>query len=151
PARPAVRVRCDTRRQAAEQGSAQANPGGSCEQPQGRGSPAARRREVGLSSMSMRAVAVPAPLRQPARILRLVRQGEITPKARKRRARMAAAFTVCLIGVGLFATVAFHVVLTQNQFRLDHLNDRAAEEQARYQRLRLQVAELESPARIVDA
>ena len=101
--------------------------------------------------MSMRAVAVPAPLRQPARILRLVRQGEITPKARKRRARMAAAFTVCLIGVGLFATVAFHVVLTQNQFRLDHLNDRAAEEQARYQRLRLQVAELESPARIVDA
>jgi cell division protein FtsL len=101
--------------------------------------------------MSMRAVAVPAPLRQPARILRLVRPGEITPKARKRRARLAATFTVCLIGVGLFATVAFHVVLTQNQFRLDHLTDRATEEQARYSRLRLQVAELESPSRVVAA
>jgi cell division protein FtsL len=99
----------------------------------------------------MRAVAVPAPLRQPPRILRLVRPGELTPKARKRRARVAAGFTVCLIGIGLFATVAFHVVLTQNQFRLDHLTDRATDEQARYQRLRLQVAELESPSRIVDA
>ena len=101
--------------------------------------------------MSMRAVAVPAPLRQPARILRLVRPGEVTPKARKRRARFAAIFTVLLVSAGLFATVAFHVVLTQNQFRLDGLTDRATAEQARYQRLRLQVAELESPSRIVAA
>ena len=98
--------------------------------------------------MSMRAVAVPAPARQPSRILRLVRPGEVTPKTRRRRARLAAAFTVCLIGAGLFATVAFHVVITQNQFRLDRLRDRATDQQARYQRLRLQVAELESPARI---
>jgi cell division protein FtsL len=101
--------------------------------------------------MSMRAVAVPSPLRQPAGILRLVRPGDLTPKARKRRARIAAAFTVCLVAVGLFATVAFHVVLTQNQFKLDRLNDRATAEQTRYQRLRLQVAQLESPSRVVAA
>jgi cell division protein FtsL len=62
---------------------------------------------------------------------------------------MAAAFTVMLIAMGLFATVVFHVVLTQNQFKLDRLSNEATTEQARYQRLRLQVAELESPDRIV--
>ena len=97
----------------------------------------------------MGAVAVPAPARQPARILRLVRSGEVTPKMRKRRARLAALFTVCLIGAGLFATVAFHVVLTENQFRLDKLRNQAADEQARYQRLRLRVAELEAPSVVV--
>ena len=50
---------------------------------------------------------------------------------------------------GLFALVASHVVLTQGQFRLDRLRSRATAEEARYQRLRLQVAELESPSRIV--
>src|SRR5207237_7250034 len=50
---------------------------------------------------------------------------------------------------GLFSVAAFHVVLTQNQFRLDQLRSRAGTEQARYQRLRLKVAELESPDRIV--
>lgn len=49
----------------------------------------------------------------------------------------------------LFGLVASHVLLTQGQFRLDRLRARASSEQARYQRLRLQVAELESPSRIV--
>jgi cell division protein FtsL len=91
----------------------------------------------------------PGTRQQPSRVLRVVRPGELSAQARKRRARLAATFTLCLIGAGLFATVAFHVVLTQNQFRLERLRDQATEEQARYQRLRLQVAELESPARIV--
>lgn len=49
----------------------------------------------------------------------------------------------------LFGLVASHVLLTQGQFRLDRLKSRAEVEHARYQRLRLQVAELESPSRIV--
>jgi cell division protein FtsL len=85
----------------------------------------------------------------PRRVLRLVRQGERTPESRRRRARLAAVFTVLVAGLGLFAVVAFHVVLTQNQFRLDQLRTSATTEQARYQRLRLQVAQLESPDRIV--
>jgi cell division protein FtsL len=56
----------------------------------------------------------------------------------------ATVATLCIFGV-----VVFHVVLTQNQFRLDSLQDQALERQADYDRLRLQVAELESPDRIV--
>jgi hypothetical protein len=40
-------------------------------------------------------------------------------------------------------------MLAQNQFRLDRLNGRADAEQAQYERLRLQVDQLESPQRIV--
>jgi hypothetical protein len=42
-----------------------------------------------------------------------------------------------------------HVILAQNQFRLDRLNTEGASQEARYQRLRLQVDQLESPQRIV--
>jgi cell division protein FtsL len=49
----------------------------------------------------------------------------------------------------LFGLVGLHVMLAQNQFRLDRLDGRADAEQARYERLRLQVDRLESPQRIV--
>ena len=39
--------------------------------------------------------------------------------------------------------------IAENQFRLDGLQQQAATEQASYEKLRLQVAELETPARIV--
>lgn len=51
--------------------------------------------------------------------------------------------------LSLFGLVASHVMLTQGQFRLDTLRTKTASEQARYERLRLKVAELESPSRIV--
>ena len=51
----------------------------------------------------------------------------------------------------LFGVVVFHVLLTQNQFRLDKLQEQSIERQAEYDRLRLQVAELESPDRIIAA
>jgi cell division protein FtsL len=56
-----------------------------------------------------------------------------------------AAFVIAL----LFAAVGMHVVLAQNQFRLDQLNAQAATQQDRYQRLRLQVDQLSSPPRII--
>ena len=49
----------------------------------------------------------------------------------------------------VFALVAVHVLLAQNQFQLDRLNARSAVEGAQYDRLRLQVAQLESPERVV--
>jgi cell division protein FtsL len=51
----------------------------------------------------------------------------------------------------VFALVAVHVLLAQNQFQLDRLNARSAVEGAQYDRLRLQVAQLESPERVVAA
>ena len=86
---------------------------------------------------------------EPRRILRLVRPGERSPQSRRRRARLAAVFTVFAAVAGVFAVVAFHVVITQNEFRLDQLRTKAATEQSRYERLRLQVAQLDSPDRIV--
>ncbi|MGA3221955.1 MAG: hypothetical protein ABSE77_23305 [Acidimicrobiales bacterium] len=45
--------------------------------------------------------------------------------------------------------MALHVLIAENQFRLDHLEQQAVVQQERYEKLRLQVAELEAPARIV--
>jgi cell division protein FtsL len=71
--------------------------------------------------------------------------------ARRRRARVLVVLGVAGVGVVLLSLVAAHVVITQNQFRLEGLQARAEVEQERYERLRLHVAELEAPARIVAA
>jgi cell division protein FtsL len=54
-----------------------------------------------------------------------------------------------LVASGLFAVVVAHVVLTQNEFRLDRLRQQVASETALNERLRLQAAEEQSPSRIV--
>jgi cell division protein FtsL len=80
--------------------------------------------------------------------LRLVRE-QARSRVRRRRAVAGLAafgFITCVL---LFSVVAAHVNITQNQFRLERLQAQAIEEQADYERLRLQVAELESPGRIV--
>jgi len=115
------------------------------------------------ASSSARAAATAAaqPVRRPAHApapaapkrppLRVVQPGERTAGAQRRRARLLVLSAVVVVAVGLFGAVVAHVVLTQNQFKLERLQRQAAEQQARYERLRLQVAELESPARIVAA
>jgi len=63
--------------------------------------------------------------------------------------------TRLLVGVAaaaavlVFGLVSFHVILSQGQLGLDRLEAQVAKEQARYQRLRLHVAELEAPDRVV--
>ncbi len=49
----------------------------------------------------------------------------------------------------LFGLVFLQVLLVQNQHHIDSLNARLGNEQATYQRLRLEVAEMEAPDRIV--
>ena len=100
------------------------------------------------------AVAAPAPQTAPPRRrpdLRLVDPHEPSPRIRRRRAAVAGVGVLVLVFVVLFALAASQAVLAQNQQRLDRLERDVADEQARYQRLRLQVAELESPGRIVRA
>ena len=56
-----------------------------------------------------------------------------------------------LLVVGsLFGVVVCHAVLVSGQGQLDGLQQQVSEEQARYQALRLEVAELEAPNRIVE-
>jgi cell division protein FtsB len=78
--------------------------------------------------------------------LRVVRSDE-------RRRRVGPAVGVVLTAVlfaGLFALAGAHTLLVQGQLHLDRLDADLAVERARYQELRLQVAELESPGRVVD-
>ncbi|MGQ0520595.1 MAG: cell division protein FtsL [Actinomycetota bacterium] len=82
--------------------------------------------------------------------LHVVRDGR-SPARRRARARLLAVLVLVVVTAALFGLVASHVALTQGQFELEELRKRAATEEARYERLRLQVAELESPGRIVAA
>lgn len=68
-----------------------------------------------------------------------------------RRMRMVLVLsTVLVFGVMLLA-VAVHTTMVSGQQELDQVNERIAETSRQNQSLRLQVAELESPARIVEA
>jgi len=91
-----------------------------------------------------------APAAKPARPnLRVVRPGELSPKVRRRRAGAAAVVGLLLVFGGLFGLAVCQAIMAQNQMRLDRLDRDVADAQSRYQRLRLRVAELESPGRIV--
>ena len=76
----------------------------------------------------------------------------VAPTERVRR-RLTPAMAV-LLTAGLFATLlavaVAHTVLVQGQVRLDELDAQLATEQSRYQELRMEVSELESPPRIVE-
>lgn len=104
-----------------------------------------------------RVPAAPAPSRRPTPLparrsaprrpdLRVVR-----PDERRRRVSPALGVVLtALLFTGLFALAGAHTLLVQGQLRLDSLDADLAVERARYQELRLQVAELEAPGRVVD-
>src|SRR3954447_2632677 len=78
----------------------------------------------------------------------------VTPDAGARSRRLTRALTVLVAAAAcavLFGTVCTHVLLTQGQAELDSLNGRAADAAATRQKLEVEVAELESPARVVPA
>lgn len=80
--------------------------------------------------------------------LRLV--PDAAPRFRRRAVtRACTALAVVMSGVGLFFVVFLHVLLTQGQADLERLQSRSDAESARNRRLRVAVAELESPGRIV--
>lgn len=116
--------------------------------------PAAPRRDPAARSARPRAEAVVAVAPRPAgkeaapaeRHLRLVE-----PSARPRFNRHYAAVWAGIAAVAGFALalVALHVLIAQAQFRLDSLQQQASQQQAQYEKLRLSIAQLESPARIV--
>jgi cell division protein FtsL len=75
---------------------------------------------------------------------------QLSPERRRRRFRLVVTAVSAVMIMSVFGLVGMHVMLAQNQFRLDRLGTRAAAEQTSYERLRLQVDQLESPQRIVD-
>jgi cell division protein FtsL len=100
---------------------------------------------------------VPAPRRVPLRAPARRHEKESRPSLRvvgeeDRRPRYALWTVVALSVVfALFlALVMFHTVLLKNQRQLDQLDAQVRDRQATYQQLRLQVAQLQSPERILE-
>lgn len=92
---------------------------------------------------------VPAPDRRPPlRVVDPVPRHRVRPSVR-RHPRLLPAAAAVAVAAALFGLVAAHALLAQGQFRLQDLERRADVEQARYERLRLDVARLEAPARVV--
>jgi len=90
---------------------------------------------------------VDAPRKPGESHLRLIEMGSRTRFRPTPRAALAlsivAATVVCL------ALVYFHVVLAQRQFSIDNTNAQISQQETTYQNLRLKVAELSSPAKII--
>jgi cell division protein FtsL len=80
--------------------------------------------------------------------LRVVQPGERTMR---RLTPFGGVVLTALVFAVLAALVGAHTLIAQGQMRLDSLDRKVQDEQARYQQLRKQVAEAESPDRIVAA
>jgi cell division protein FtsL len=78
-----------------------------------------------------------------------VRGGRRQGPAPDRPLRLALLATAVLTVGTIFGAAIFHVLLIQSEFRLDLLHKEAAKEEARYEKLRLDVAQLSAPERIV--
>lgn len=90
-----------------------------------------------------------APERRPS--LRVVDETRLRAAARQRRMRVLMIVAGIVTVVSIFALASFHAMLLANQGRLDQLHREVAAERAEYEALRQEVAELESPDRIVTA
>lgn len=73
-----------------------------------------------------------------------------TTRLRFRLSPKAGVVITVLLFVALFGVAVSHTLLIESQVELDALDKRVADEQARYEELRRDVAGLESPDRIVD-
>jgi cell division protein FtsL len=79
-----------------------------------------------------------------ARHLRVVRPSRV----RLRLSPRAGVILTVFAFVALFAVAVCHALLIEGQAAVDELDQQVAVEQARYEELRHEVAELKSPARI---
>ena len=104
--------------------------------------PAPAPKAAPVAEPKLRALAEPtrAPRRGAAALHRLL-------PSRRLLAAIGAAAILVLV---LVANLLVHVAATQGQFELDRLEHQAADRQDRYAQLRLQVAQLEAPQRIVE-
>jgi cell division protein FtsL len=78
--------------------------------------------------------------------LRLVRQ---QARRRANRRHLVVSIAIGTVAVVCMGLVALHVLIAENQFQLDNLQQQASAQQANYEKLRLNVAQLEAPSRIV--
>jgi cell division protein FtsL len=91
----------------------------------------------------------PALLRAPARVRSVaLRVVDTDARLHARRVRRVMWLLAALVVLALFAAVVFHVQLAQGQLELDRLERQTTTAREEYQHLRLQYAQLSSPAAI---
>jgi cell division protein FtsL len=90
------------------------------------------------------------PEEERSRHLRVVRPGARRRTSFKLTPKTGVTLTVLMFGA-LFGVAVSHALLIQSQIKLDEMDKDAADEQARYEQNRADVAELESPDRIIAA
>jgi cell division protein FtsL len=93
-----------------------------------------------------------APARVPPadrRHLQVVTDARLVAQRRRRRLRGLVILTGVVMAASLFSLAAFHAMLAKAQADLDKVEEQVSDAQARYETLRLDVAELEAPDRIV--
>jgi cell division protein FtsL len=75
----------------------------------------------------------------------------VQPSTTKKTGRRRLGLTMVILSfAGLcLGLVVLHALIAENQFKLDRLQDQASVAQVQYEKLRLEVAQLEAPARIV--
>jgi cell division protein FtsL len=92
----------------------------------------------------------PAPDVRPERApLRVLPTEHLERRARRRRARLTLTVAASLVAGSLLGVVAINVMISQDQLRLDKLDAQRNAALAHRGQLQLQVAQLQSPARIV--
>jgi cell division protein FtsB len=110
--------------------------------------------EPRLLSASARAEPLPdtseGSVTAPARVpLRVLPSDHLERRARRRRARLTVTVAASLVAVSLLGVVAINVMIAQDQLRLDRLDVQRNAALAHRGQLQLQLAQLQSPARIV--
>lgn len=83
--------------------------------------------------------------------LEVVDESRLSAATRRKRTRALMIVAGIVTVVSIFALASFHAMLLSGQGRLDQLQREVAAERTEYESLRQQVAELESPGRIVEA
>jgi cell division protein FtsL len=116
--------------------------------------PSRVRRSAAATARSAAPVRVPPADRRrasapPRRHLRVVDETRLSMAARRRRTRAVLLLVSVVVVLSLFALAAFHAMLASGQADLDRLEAKVSDAQATYEHLRLDVAELEAPSRIV--
>ncbi|MGH9307209.1 MAG: hypothetical protein ACRD0I_10085 [Acidimicrobiales bacterium] len=110
-------------------------------------------RPADRSRLARAASGAPAhPAQAPSRSrppLRILGDDRAQLRARRRRARLLVVAGGAMAIICLFGVVVAHVVITQNQFRLDHMTAQLSQAKATHDNLRLEAATLQAPARIV--
>ena len=106
-----------------------------------------------MGAAAVAVAAQPAPQPRPAPEGRPGHLRVVEPAERARRSvrpAHAGLLSAAIFGLVLAVVVA-HTLLVQGQVKLDHLDAQLTTEQLHYQQLRRDVAQLESPTRIVEA